>query len=185
MFGVWPPYFSKFPSRISAATLLATESVSGRNWAYIFLVKSAFLWVSIFLRRMSLSSKSTSRSSSLKISPLRIPVKKASISILPTSRAGHVLAVSRKRWTSSVERCSMRSLSFTAFQSGRRGACFALVRHRLVTAFPARILKSRAGLARKMRPHGRAECSRLQLDEQPFGQMFDGKHDGAPVPRSV
>ena len=47
MFGVWLLYFSKFPSRISAATLLATESVSGRNWAYIFLVKSAFLCVSI------------------------------------------------------------------------------------------------------------------------------------------
>ena len=41
-------YFAKFPSRISAATLLVTERVSGRNWAYFFVVKSAFLCVSIF-----------------------------------------------------------------------------------------------------------------------------------------
>lgn len=48
-------------------------------------------------KRMSLRSKATSSSCSLNISPRRIPVKKASRSILPTSRAGHVRAQSRKR----------------------------------------------------------------------------------------
>lgn len=37
----------RWPERMSAAALLAAAKVSGRNWAYFFLVKSTFLCVSI------------------------------------------------------------------------------------------------------------------------------------------